>query len=339
MTNREERLGDLADVQIVQPAARAGTPAANRRVNEGVRRLELLRPFNDHYAACGGRRNQATSQEPEQVGAGSFVRYRDGGIVYRNPDGVMALVYGGIGRRYTELGGPTSWLGFPVTDELDLGDGSGRVSVFEHGQIYWWRDTGPIEMADIAVHYRGVHCFSPTDGPGSDQIYCVLGRAVGGSSADVVSQTYRDVEEGTTCPDAVELYRGKPADLVLHVSIFERDQGDPNAYRAQVAQSVQTAADGLQTAGAVGGPWGVIFGAAGAVVVALKDVITDFINDLLGAEDDLIGSETLTLSLKDVVLTTRQPPLSYGGIGYKRETGLLVGDGGNYKAYFDIFPG
>jgi hypothetical protein len=52
-------------------------------------------------------------------------------------------VCGAIRQKYQELGGPTGFLGYPITDELATPDGRGRYNHFANsGSIYWTRSTG-----------------------------------------------------------------------------------------------------------------------------------------------------------------------------------------------------
>lgn len=60
-------------------------------------------------------------------------------------DGSPATV-GAINDKYLELGGCSSFLGAPITDEQTTPDGVGRYTVFEHGSIYWTPDTGAHEV-------------------------------------------------------------------------------------------------------------------------------------------------------------------------------------------------
>jgi uncharacterized protein with LGFP repeats len=55
-------------------------------------------------------------------------------------------VYGAIGRKYQDLGGPGSFLGQPLTDELGTPDGVGRFNHFQGGSIYWTPQTGAHEV-------------------------------------------------------------------------------------------------------------------------------------------------------------------------------------------------
>ena len=60
-----------------------------------------------------------------------------GGTAYWHPDTGAHLVWGRIGSRFNELGGPTGALGYPVTSELATPDGEGRFVHFQNGSIYW----------------------------------------------------------------------------------------------------------------------------------------------------------------------------------------------------------
>ena len=64
------------------------------------------------------------------------------GTAYWSPETGAHAVIGRIGARYSELGGPTSWLGFPTTGEEKTPDGRGRYVHFEDGSIYWTPETG-----------------------------------------------------------------------------------------------------------------------------------------------------------------------------------------------------
>jgi hypothetical protein len=61
------------------------------------------------------------------------------------------VVQGAIRAKWEELGGPTSFLGYPVTDELPTPDGRGRYNHFEASavggsSIYWTPETGAHEV-------------------------------------------------------------------------------------------------------------------------------------------------------------------------------------------------
>lgn len=65
-----------------------------------------------------------------------------GGTAYWSPGTGAQPLFGRINARYAEIGGPSSWLGFPTTGEQKTPDGKGRFVHFEHGSIYWTPETG-----------------------------------------------------------------------------------------------------------------------------------------------------------------------------------------------------
>lgn len=80
--------------------------------------------LNDEYDINGGK-------------AEDFVE----GRAYWHPDTGAHALYGMINARYTEMGGPNGWLGFPTSEEQPLKNG-GRVVNFQRGAIYWTPETG-----------------------------------------------------------------------------------------------------------------------------------------------------------------------------------------------------
>lgn len=68
-------------------------------------------------------------------------RYNDfqNGAIYWKPTTGSHAVYGRIGEKWREIGGPTSACGYPVRDEEDGPGRPGRtrISLFEHGSITW----------------------------------------------------------------------------------------------------------------------------------------------------------------------------------------------------------
>lgn len=79
----------------------------------------------------------------------------EGGRIYRTPitkapmNYRVASVRGKILEKWSELGGTTGSLGFPIADETPTSDGVGRFSLFEYGAIYWHPDTGAWEVTDL----------------------------------------------------------------------------------------------------------------------------------------------------------------------------------------------
>lgn len=73
-----------------------------------------------------------------------WVQLHRGLIVERGREAFA--VWGAIQALYESFGGPLSGLGAPTSDERPFGDGLGRVSDFEHGQILWSPTTGAHEV-------------------------------------------------------------------------------------------------------------------------------------------------------------------------------------------------
>ncbi|WKD59983.1 alpha/beta hydrolase-fold protein [Corynebacterium caspium] len=87
------------------------------------------------------------------IAGGKAEDFRKGTAYWSAETGAFAL-FGRINARYSEMGGPASWLGFPVTTELSTPDGKGRFVHFQRGSIYWTPELGPISVpGDIVGHW------------------------------------------------------------------------------------------------------------------------------------------------------------------------------------------
>src|SRR5215217_2041652 len=73
---------------------------------------------------------------------------RAGGRNYKSGNGGLNMpeVIGDIRVKWLALGGPSSFLGQPLTDELGTPDGLGRFNHFQGGSIYWTPETGAHEV-------------------------------------------------------------------------------------------------------------------------------------------------------------------------------------------------
>lgn len=299
--------------------------------------------FDAHHAALKGAPGQRIS-DLESIHTTVRVRYQNGAI-YMRPDGGFAWVYGAIGARYDELGGPSSYLGIPLSDEVEMSEG-GRASVFERGSIYWWPDVGAIDLNHVVVHYTGLICFGETDtdgfGSDSDEPFVILGVVSPAASLEVRTQIYDDVDGGEGRPDLIELYRGKPTGISLAVLLVEHDEGDPDKYRAEVGKFVDEGMKKLAPAVAKAllpvpyvGP--LLAMAASEGLPLLVPVISDFVNDLAGTGDEVLGRQVVSLTAKDmVVLSARTLNSNSHGLGFKAETPLISSQGASYKIYFGL---
>jgi LGFP repeat len=283
-----------------------------------------------------------TDETATPDGIGRFNHFENGGSIYWTPDTGANAVWGDIRKRWESLGWERSYLGYPTSDEVDFPEG-GRANTFQNGGIYWWSDTGAIDLRDVIVHYTGLHCFGETDwdqSSDSDEPYVILSMSTPERAATLSSQTYEDVDGGEARPDLIELYRGKPYGINLSAVLMENDFGDPNVYRADVEKVV----NGVHAAGTVAlglipivGP--IIAAVAGPGLGTLMPAIAGAVNDLFDFGDDRIGGATVTLSAKQMVLlAARTNNSTFKGIGFKAETPLIAGHGASYKIYFGIVP-
>ena len=251
----------------------------------------------------------------------------------------MPEVIGKIRERWEALGGPGSFLGNPITDEMEFSEG-GRISVFERGQIYFWPDVGAIEIGEVIVHYTGLNCFGETDELSSaDEPYVVLGVHVPDERArSFTTQVHGDVDAGDTRPEVIELYRGKPKGITIIAQMMEHDEGRPEDYRAAM-EGVAAGAGAAVTAGLKFVPkiGPVLALAAGPILALLNPVIGERLGKLFGLGDDMIGHTTIVVTPRDMVLLAARPDLSVErNVGFKIQSVPLHGDGATYKVYFNI---
>lgn len=77
-----------------------------------------------------------TDETSTPDGSGRFNHFQ-GGSLYWTPSTGAHEVHGAIRDKWASLGWEQSFLGYPVSDETDLGVASGRFSNFQQGQIAW----------------------------------------------------------------------------------------------------------------------------------------------------------------------------------------------------------
>lgn len=116
--------------------------------------LGLAKEDRGAQCAAGGAIGAGLSKYP-QMGAcisneydgpkgGKIQDFRGGRAFWSEKTGAHYL-WGLIGARYSEIGGPNSWLGYPTSEEIKV---KGGVFVkFEHGHIYWSPKSGAYEVS------------------------------------------------------------------------------------------------------------------------------------------------------------------------------------------------
>lgn len=269
---------------------------------------------------------------------GTLPEPRHGGKVYRTADGSVE-VFGAILERYLALGGPTSWLGKPLTDELVIEE-DGRLTQFEHGTIFWWPDTGAIDMDRIVVRCVGVHSFGETnESSAADELYALFG--VVGPDGATVARTgiVTGVDAGETPRLGADIYAGRPAGLVVTATLMEHDHGSPDQYLGSVHKGVDAAMEAGEKALYAIPYFGAILGLAHDKLVTdeVKRDVARFISDLFGLEDDNLGLQAVTLSIKRLVVTAaHSPAISNWGVAYDFESDLYSAQSGSWKLLYSI---
>lgn len=316
-------------------------PALEHQLRRTGRRRNAEKKLQDKWNSLGSAPGSAKVFGDDgliEIGGGYYREYVHGRIYYE-PSLAAFWVFGDIGEKYTQLGGPNSWLGWPTSDELSFAQ-EGRVLTFQKGAIYWWPDTGAIELGDIAVRYKGLYCFGETDeSSDSDEPYVILGAVPALTEQKFSTRTgiYEKVDAGDSREDSIELYRGLPYGLSLTTVLMEHDYGDPDKFREMVKTGVEKASEGV--AAAVGfipfvGPF-----LSPLAAKFLKEVgpdIVNAINDLLGTADDYIGTVSFEVTAKDMVRLTRVQQQNFGGILWHLDSPLISDGEASYKVYVDV---
>jgi hypothetical protein len=250
-------------------------------------------------------------------------------------------VWGAILKHWSALGWETSYLGYPVTDEAVFPQ-SGRANEFQGGGIYFWGDVGAIDLRDVVVQYTGMHCFGETDWDQSsagDEPYAIVGVTTPQVDATVRSKVYQGIDAGNSCPDLVEVYRGRPFGINITSVVMEHDFGDPDKYKEEVQVVVKAAHEGGKKAlGAI--PFvGHELAEAAEHLDQYVPKVGAAVSNWLDWGDDQIGSSTLSVSPRELVLlAARGANKEFDGIGFKLESNLISGQGASYKCYYGVVP-
>jgi hypothetical protein len=101
--------------------------------------------IDNKYRECGGEHGflgrpiGPEGQTPD--GRGRF-RHFEGGSIYASIETGAHALHGAIRAKWAELGWETSFLGYPISDEMPTPDGRGWYSRFEGGTITWTPERG-----------------------------------------------------------------------------------------------------------------------------------------------------------------------------------------------------
>lgn len=110
------------------------------------------------YAALGWEKSflkyPLTNETTTPDGIGRFNHFQ-GGSIYWSPSTGAWEVHGNIRAHWASLGWERSALGYPISDELVVYGGAGRISHFQHGSIYWSATAGARVLRErVRVHVK-----------------------------------------------------------------------------------------------------------------------------------------------------------------------------------------
>jgi hypothetical protein len=292
----------------------------------------------------------------KEIGQGYYREYANGTIYFLAPALAEAIerrklilgsppcwVHGAILARYNALGGPEGELGWPTGDE-ERGTEGGQYQTFSTHNIYWWPDTGAIEMTgSLVVTYSGLACFGETDDDqlsSADEPYVILGAIPPPPLPPFTGRTqiYTDVDAGDSREQQrIELYRGLPLPLSVSPVLMEHDLSDPSKYqettRVVVEQASKAVAMGIGAIPYVGPFLGPL---AEAGLKAIGPDIVEALDNAFNFSDDYIGIGTFMISTKQMVTLARAPKKNYKGILWDLDSPLISGQGASYKVYVYI---
>jgi uncharacterized protein with LGFP repeats len=121
------------DTGLVTAAAAFGGPKYAAIANVAAKILNSLSDHVAHLGEHGGRAAFPNVVQWNVLQMASCVE-------------TSFAVHGAIGEKYASLGGASSFLGHPLTNETTTPDGIGRYNHFQGGSIYWTPDTGAHEV-------------------------------------------------------------------------------------------------------------------------------------------------------------------------------------------------
>jgi len=122
--------------------------------------------------------------EKAESGGGASQQFQRGRLYWSGATGAHQIS-GAIGNRWLSLGGPTSGLGYPTSDDTAMGAGSGQS--FANGSLYWSDATG-VQQSSGAIGQR----YAALGGPASK-----LGLPVAGEVAAVNNGSSQAFQGGT----------------------------------------------------------------------------------------------------------------------------------------------
>ena len=223
------------------------------------------------------------------AGHGRVSQFSRGAIYWSGPTAAHTLV-GDIRIRYDSLGGPTSFLGLPTTDETDIPGATGRMNKFEGGAIYWygsassiWVQRGPLGPAyTFAVDQ--IAC-TTTRSRSTDTLHISVTVAIAGRDPIVQTKSLGDHAEGFTFP-ALPLQNIPLADdeiaVFTYLIINNGHSTESDVHKLLETAAVKLADTGAQAAAKVIGE-GAKAAAGAAMGALLGSAVAPVIGTIVGA--------------------------------------------------------
>ena len=208
--------------------------------------FQIIGDIYAKWKELGGSWIPDTDETTTPDGIGRYNHFSDGtASIYWTPDTGAHAIYGDIRKRWSELGWERSGLGYPTSDEDDIDEG-GRANSFQHGWIYWWPDTGAIDLGDIVFNYTGFYAYKESDhdqSSGSDEPYCIFTMLAPKKDQPYTlrSKVYGSVDDSSARPDHLE-DRGAPARRG-HAQDRRRHRGAARSGRRQGRLGIDGAID------------------------------------------------------------------------------------------------
>ena len=107
--------------------------------------FEVYGEIEKHWKRFGGANGFLGAPLNDETGTpdgvGRFNHFQ-GGSIYWTPKTGAHEVHGAIRDKWASMGWERSSLGYPISDELAMGDGRGRYGNFQGGTIFWSDKTG-----------------------------------------------------------------------------------------------------------------------------------------------------------------------------------------------------
>lgn len=247
-----------------------------------------------------------------------------------------------IEREHWSTGGTRGALGNPLSNTFR--NGEVFVRNFEGGKVEWKHLDGATAYSQyfVRIQYKGLHCFGETSGLGSDEPYAIVS-AYNPASRErvntIIRGPYENVEDGTSLPDAVELWNGFVTDVAINTVVMEHDAGDHDEIRNKIQEALKKAADAAAAAFKVPTPpdW------MDTITLGVAEGITS----LFGLGDDVIGQDTflirreelIDLANSEFITLKRFGPIEFNYPVDDATRPPITDNDGSYKVYFEVTAG